>query len=163
MIPSSSDSAGLPVVRLDWCVGTALIISHPTGVFYVNQAGGTACMQPGMEGALVPFGNDVALERNVLMGAQEALEAYFTGPKHAGSGATSGLDEEDADAIDAIFAKTMFRSSFKVDRNRLNDSMEAWVHVIVNGDGSAEMAVSGTCSGFLPFPKAAVLVWMNSD
>lgn len=120
-------------------------------------------MQPGMEGALVPFGNDVAIDGNVLMSAQEALEAYFTGPKHGGTGATSGLDQEDADAIDAIFAKTEYGSSFKVDRDRLKDSMEAWVHVTVNGVGSTETAIPGTCWGFLPFPRSAVLTWMNSD
>lgn len=163
MVFSSVERASQPVIRLDGCVGTALIISHPTGIIYVNQAGGTACLQPGYEGALVPFGNDVALEGNVLMGFQEALETHFTGPKHGGGGATSGLDDEDAEVIDAIFADTAYGSWFKVDRHRLKDSMEAWVHVIVRGDEGAGGEVPDICRGLGPFTKAAVLIWMNSD
>ena len=82
-------------------------------------------MQPGIEGALVPLGNDVALERNALMSPQLALEAYFEGAKHHGSGATLGLDEEDADTIDGILADARIGYLLKVDRSRLRDSMEA--------------------------------------
>ena len=163
MIVSSVDRAELPVIRLDSCVGTALVISHPTGVIYVNQAGGTACMQPGMEGAVVPFGNDVALEGNVLMSAQDALEKHFTGSKHLGSGATSGLDDEDADVIDGIFAGAHVGPWFKVDRGRLKESMEAWVYVTITEEENDGHLPIGLFAGFAPYPRAAVLTWMNSD
>jgi len=160
---SSTERTRQPIIRLDDCVGTALVVTHPTGVVYVNQAGGTSFLQPHVEGALVPFGNDVALEGNTLMSSQLALAAFFEGPKHRGAGATAGLDEEDADAIDAILADVRAGSWIKVDRSRLKDSMEAWVHVKIMDESGDSPWLTGLCGGFDPYPRAGVLIWMNSD
>ena len=49
------------IVRLYDHAGTALVIPHATGIVYSNQAGGTTCVQPQLEGFVVPIANDVGL------------------------------------------------------------------------------------------------------
>lgn len=46
----------------------ALIISHPTGVFYSNQTGGYTCLSSEFEGAFVPL-------KNALVDQQPSLNA----------------------------------------------------------------------------------------
>ena len=153
-----------PVIRLYGHAGTGVIIEHPTGVIYSNQSGGTACLQPEIEGAFVPFGNDVLLDGHRFISPEDDLDVHFVGPKHEGTGATLVMDEEDADVIDSILAKARVDQWIKVDRSRLQDSCEAWVFVTVMQDEQdKESVVSSICSGFGPYPKCGVLTWTNSD
>ncbi len=148
-----------PYVSLIGHAGTGVIIEHPTGVIYSNQAGGTACLHPEIEGAFVPFGNEVFAGHR-FVSPENQLLAYFEGPKHGGTGATNGLDEADADFIDGVLKKVGVRQWIEVDRNRLKESCEAWVFVIVLDDEAPSVSI---CSGFGPYRKKGVLTWSNSD
>lgn len=127
-----------------------LIIPHPTGVVYQAQVCGHCCMQLDLEGAFVPLD----AER-----FEDALDAWFTGPKYNGSGAMQGLDAEDADRIEEIL-RAWRPAGFPVtvDRAQLGESFEAWVHVVIHGDDDPSLF-----SGFGPYPRPAVLTWKNSD
>lgn len=84
------------------------------------------------------------------------LEAHFRGPKHGGGGAIHGIDADDADVIDAILARARGTWS-RVDRSKLRQSHEAWIHVLLTGDDQ------GLLEGLGPYPRPAVLTWPNSD
>jgi len=149
-----------PVIRLWDSVGLGIIIAHPSGVVFSNQTGGTACLQPELEGVFVPLRNDVLTETQEFLSPERDLCEHFTGPKHCGAGATPGLDSEDADFIDGVLAKHRLADVLRVERNKLRDSHEAWVQVVVSGDESDEHPVF---SGFGPYPRQGVLTWSNSD
>jgi hypothetical protein len=152
--------ANLPIIRLYDFIGIGLILPFPSGVLYVNQTGGHACLQSEAEGMLVPLHNDLALDPIRLLGPEPDLLAYFTGPKHNGAGATSGLDEVDANQISAIIARHRLDSVLEMDRSRLIDSHEAWLHVIVRADDSGSYPAF---AGFGPYPRPGILTWTNSD
>ena len=152
--------ANLPIIRLYDFIGLGLIFSFPSGVIYINQTGGHACLQSEAEGLLVPLHNDLALDPVQLLGPEPDLLAYFTGAKHNGTGATAGLDEVDANEISVILARHRLGSVLEVDRSRLIDSHEAWLHVIVRAD---DCGLSPAFAGFGPYPRPGILTWGNSD
>jgi len=79
--------------------GTALVIPYTTGVTYSNQAGGHACLQPEIEGFLVPIANDVGLApQNEFRSPENELFDYFTKLNSCGAPIT----ERDADKIESI-------------------------------------------------------------
>ena len=145
------------------CVGTGLIIQHPSGVTYSNQTGGTACLHPEQEGVYVPLRNDISVPENKLLSPETALLDYFEGPKHRGIGATNGLDAEDADFIDGVLRDWRMADFLEVDRGRLRDSHEAWVYVRIKHDEDTGRAFLSLFHGFAPYPKLGVLTWTNSD
>lgn len=127
----------------------SVILIKETGVIYTNQVGGHSCSHPEIEGALIPInGRSVYYENK--------LYQYFTGHKHGGW-CESGIDNEDADFIDKILHELRYENksytddnccNLKVDRSKLEESMEAWVYVtFTNGDESL----------------CGVLTWENSD
>ena len=140
-----------------------LILKGTTGVFYSNQTNGTSCSHPEVEGALLPLGDATAIS--------EFLSNIFSGYG----------DEEVRDehilAIQDILHNVLGPDLIVlVDRELLDDSHEAWVHVIIDKrklktekdeDGGPETTqipdeddlreLSGT------FPMKAVLTWSNSD
>ena len=65
------------------------------------------------------------------------------------------MDVGDADFIDGVLSKHSLGDSITVDRDRLKDSDEAWVRVVVHQELSF--------SGVDPLPCPGVLTWMNSD
>jgi hypothetical protein len=151
-------------VSLHGYVGTGLILVWPSGVHYSNQAGGYSCNQPSIEGVLIPIGNDVAVggnEDGKLMGPDNVLCQYFVGAKHQGTGATSGLDQEDADHLDRLLGCFPDFEGVRSDRARLRDSMEAWVWVTIAPRKDA--AFLPLFTGFGDGPWSAVLFWGNSD
>src|SRR5215471_4266692 len=82
--------------------GTGVILKCPSGVEFVNQSGGTYCLQPSCEGIFVPWFNDVEIDPPVLIGMQGALQAWS-----GGVGVASGrLSASEADALDAILGQT---------------------------------------------------------
>ena len=134
-----------PVVLLYDYNGLGLILAVPSGVRYRNQAAGHACWKFEIEGVLVPI--PLPQDRAPL----RALEDHFD------SGWES-LKEQDADAIDRILASADC-DFLKVDRGRLHESYEAWVHVtIAAGDPKRhpELFVGLTVD-------RGVLTWENSD
>ena len=70
-----------------------------------------------------------------------------------------GLDEMDAELIDGELREIAFGDCLRVDRARLRESHEAWVHVVL--DGSDEE--SSLFAGFGPYPRRGVITWPNSD
>ena len=134
-----------PVVFLYDYNGFGLILVVPSGVRYRNQAAGHACWKFEVEGVLVPM--PVGENRTAL----RALEDHFDSGWEC-------LDMEDADAIDEILAGANF-DFVKVDRERLHESYEAWVHVRLDPhdpDRHRELFVGLSVD-------RAVLTWENSD
>ncbi|GEP42394.1 DUF6210 family protein [Brevifollis gellanilyticus] len=151
-----------PTIRLYDTVGTGLIIGWKSGVIISNQTGGFSCLQPEMEGIYVPLRNDYRIEGLVFESPEIELSAYFRGPKHRGSGAVSGLDVIDADFIDGVLQRANLSRAVMVDRGRLRDSNEAWVHVTLIQDEWNDPSL-GVFAGFGPYPRPAILTWSNSD
>lgn len=148
------------VVTLWDLVGAALIFKGPTGIRYENQVGGTGCLVRGTEGSLVPFANVVTDPDGRVVGPSDALESYFLNGPHGGTGATLGLNEPDACEVEMVFAQWVNGpGAIRVDRDRLAQSCEAWVHVVV--DVGATGLVARDPEG--PTSRDAVLTWMNSD
>jgi hypothetical protein len=169
-----------PLVVLYNSVGVGLILNYPSGIFFTNQAGGYACMQPSEEGIYIPLHDEVQDQ-------EKALYEYFTGPKWNGWCA-DGIDEETAEFIDQILQASMCTKMLTVNRQRLNDSFEAWIYVTV-GDQPSERP-SSSCGDegwtddgrtldanaykhlpihafFYPFygfgTRTGVITWRNSD
>jgi hypothetical protein len=141
-----------PKIRLWDGAGLGVIISSPTGVLYSNQTGGFSCLHPELEGAYIPLNTD----------AGEKLYTYFEGPKHRGTGATDGLDAEDAAFIEMLLAERHLSAFIALDRSRLKESHEAWVWALVTGDGG-DGVQTALFAGFGPYPRVAVLTWENTD
>lgn len=141
-------------------VGLGLIVSWPTGVMFTNQTGGTSCLAPEIEGIFVPLRNYCTEKERVLISPENALWDYFTGPKHRGTGATSGLDDHDCDFIDNILKKADLFPTIRVDRSRQKQSHEAWVYVTISGDEPCDPPIY---EGFRPYPRQGILTWQNSD
>lgn len=139
----------------------ALVIEARTGVTYSNQAAGHACAHPELEGILIPFGNDPPLA-NPEMSLTAILSELLVNVMH--------LDERWADAIDRVLAASTFTRIASVDRTRLHDSMEAWVHVVVDFTQqpfwrSTVLRTDETIPPIVSGHEHArgVLVWPNSD
>jgi hypothetical protein len=137
-------------VELYQTCGTGLIIEYPSGVVYTNQAGGTSCFQPEVEGVYIPFGNGCDENRQFLS-MEIDLDRHWPTPYGA------GITVEDADALDRILKEWQVLGWFEVDREQLSRSLEAWVHVNVKRDHGVY------CSGFGPYPRKGILTWANSD
>ena len=127
-----------------------------------NQTGGTSCLQPEVEGVYIPLRNDYALKDLRFSSPELELSAYFEGPKHRGAGATSGLDSADADFIDNVLSNSGLDGAISVDRKQLVCSHEAWVHVVLKTDESADEDLA-MFAGFGPYPRHGILTWANSD
>jgi len=151
-----------PVVQLWESVGLGLIVEYPSGIIYSNQTGGTSCLHPEIEGAFVPLRNDTEYDEPKLLSPENDLFDYFEGPKHRGTGATSGLDSADADFIDCILQTCSLGGAVAVDRQRLRESHEAWVRVTVNREEENDHGLK-IFRGFDPYPRPGILTWSNTD
>ncbi|HEX3758125.1 MAG TPA: DUF6210 family protein [Kofleriaceae bacterium] len=126
-----------------------LIIEHPSGVLYQHQVGGNVCHQAMLEGVLAPL--------DLSSSSIERIAGCSFGMR--------GVTVEVADVIDSILASDSEGKYVKVDRERLDASWEAWIHVIIQSPVSpvqdATPSFFGSWYGF--GPARAVLVWPNSD
>jgi hypothetical protein len=129
----------------------ALIISEPSGVFYYNQVGGVSCQHPEEEGVLVFVGD-------VFNGLYDEISMYRYNQWE--------FQKKDADYLDQLFKRKL--KFVKVDRTRLKDSMEAWIHVVFehglpkpNRDSLQSLQNNIYFSGFES--RRGVLTWDNSD
>ncbi|WP_346189422.1 DUF6210 family protein [Rubritalea halochordaticola] len=125
-----------------------------------NQTGGTSCLAPEIEGVFIPLRNDCTAKERILVSSENELYDYFTGRKWRGTGATNGIDSEDADFIDSTIGKTKLFPTIRVNREKLSESHEAWIHVVVTGDEPCDPPLF---RGFEPYPRAGILTWQNSD
>ena len=157
-------SCGEPVgvekarIKLWGHVGLVVIVEWLSGTLYSNQTGGTDCLHPEFEGVLVPLRNRMHPDGS-LKSPETELNQHFL-DVHAGSGATYGLDEDDADFIDNLLQDYRLSQSLRVDRSRLNESHEAWVFAELLADDINEFPIF---TGLGPYPRKAVLSWTNSD
>jgi hypothetical protein len=140
-----------PTVYLWHSKGLGVILLCPSGVLYSNQTGGYSCFHPAMEGIYIPMQNEAVDQEG-------ALAAFFTGPKWQGW-CNDGINEETADFVDAVLGQSPYTRVLKVDRARLADSHEAWIHVTV------EKAVEGADNEIISelSATAGVVTWENSD
>src|SRR5579863_7633525 len=123
-----------------------LIVEHASGVHYQNQVNGVVCWQAEIEGVMAPlhFPPEIA-----------APLAALDYPQGIG-----GISSQIADSIDALLASTPSTSFLKVDRDRLDDSCEAWIYVSIEtpleriqGEDHGSVYGFGTARG--------VLTWEN--
>lgn len=141
-------------IRLSHISGTGLglIVLQPSGVFYTHETGGYACYHDKAEGVFAPIHQDN--EDN----QESMLIDYFTGPKWNGW-CSDSIDEETAGYVDYVLSLSPSTSYLKVDRTRLGNSREAWIHVdVVEPTEDPELSPIhgfGECKG--------ILVWSNSD
>lgn len=145
-----------PIIRL-YADAMFLIIRSPTGVWYSNQAGGTACLQPRAEGYLVP-GPDHEVQAPIM----DELLAHFTRPPYDGVGCgPSGITPATADELDALFRGVTGWPPLRVDRARLTECDEAWIHVFGTAFTDAEPGRHEGLGAHGPFE--GVVTWPNSD
>lgn len=138
-------------------VGLGLIISHPTGILVSNQTGGTACLQPFIEGLYLPVGNDMIIETKQLISPETDLSNYFKSEKYFGTGATNGIDIDDAVIINKILQKYGLNEFIKVDMKQLEKSHEAWIYVNVHSNANNDLLSNFDNN------LDAILTWTNSD
>ena len=147
-----------PRICISDSVGLGLIIECASGVLVSNQTGGVQCIHPEVEGVFLPLRNDYAMEGHVFRSPELDLAAQFS---IAAGGSGLGLQIADAEFIEAILARERLHPTIVVDRARLDESHEAWVHVKISAD-EADDGAALFC-GFDPYPRLGVLTWANSD
>ena len=120
-----------------------IIMPCSTGVIFTNQVGGHSCNHPECEGLFIP------LDDGVGRPTRHVFQQHFKG-----SWAT--LTEEDASVVDGALQKGNL-GFICADRTKLSDSVEAWVHVVVN------LKAASTFSDFDSGFNRGILTWQNSD
>lgn len=150
-----------------------LIIDWPSAETFHNQAGGRTCAQPSMRGLLLPLH---LTPQNLVAKFLELADWLFVSgvmPTAEYKGVTpyggwcSSLRAADADALDPVlrFIAPSCLRFLEVDRHRLGDSMEAWIHVFgvayLTPDGQPVANPSHGPWNLVGF--RGVLTWENSD
>lgn len=123
------------------------ILQRSTGVIYSNQTGGYACRQPKAEGVFIFLDENIFLDGE-WRSPMGDISKHFTGEKYNGWSEAamfegSGIDTETGDFIEERL-RYFGLKNILVNREKLKDSEEAWVHVIYYGE-------------------PAILTWENSD
>jgi Family of unknown function (DUF6210) len=142
--PTEREGRPLKVVLHDF-PDLGLIVKAATNVIYTNQTGGIECWHPEVEGFLVPLRTHLGLrELNAL--------------RSLCSDCDDGIDSETADELESVLAGFGFKG-IRVDRSKLTESWESWIHVILSGELGLDVPLEG------PRPERleAVLTWPNSD
>jgi hypothetical protein len=129
-----------------------LVIECASTVVYQNQVGGVVCFQAELEGVLAQL--DVS---------EEILESIMNCDFFQGR---QGIDAAIADKLDAVFRANHMTSFITVDREKLDESWEAWIHVRLRDmPDTFELPREGEYHGLVfGFSNAcAVVTWPNSD
>lgn len=144
-----------PRIELWDSVGFGLILSYPTGVMVTNQTGGYCCLHPEIEGIYLPLNDDI-YDGEKLVNLENKISHFFTSEKYCGTGATRGIDKQDAEFINQLLKKCQL-GNITVDDTLLAKSHEAWVYVnVITTDKH------GVLQGF-PEKMQGVITWQNSD
>lgn len=106
-----------------------IIVLDPKGKLYTNQVGGYACRHPEESGSFQKL-DPPSIILNVIV---ELLLLYFTSDKWRGW-CSERIDEDTALVIDSILkllSGDIFwaEPTWRVDRSRMTQSMEAWIYV----------------------------------
>ena len=149
-----------PIIRLYASWGLGLIIEYPSGVMYSNQVGGFSCLHPELEGVFIPLFDELKGEHQ-----ETQLLNFFTGNKWMGNCAR-GIDAETADFVDEVLIQSVATDVLRVDRQKLAQSCEAWVHVKIGEHIDTDLRNTtqyklSSLSSF--YGKKGVLTWANSD
>lgn len=125
----------------------AIILPMQTGVIYENQTGGVVCYQSEKEGLLIPIEADSGFRGN-NDSLSHKLCSYFA----HGAGV---VGEKEADKIDVYLKSYNETIGISVDRNKLSQSHESWVHI---------KAIETEFSSYSGFGEIeGILTWPNSD
>lgn len=133
--------------------GIGVILFYPSGVRYSNQTGGYACLHPEAEGVYLPLGGE---NSPVATALNEHFETVWAGHCY------DRIDGETADLIDQLLASVPETDRFRVERDRLANSHEAWIYVRLLAVDGVERPAMDFVSGF-PAGTLGVLTWENSD
>jgi hypothetical protein len=117
-----------------------LVIGRESGVEYWFQVGGSACWKRHMEGAIYPL---------VLTGHRTA--GALGDDLHELMYELVGMDSRRADLLDDLLG-TFDALGIKVDRTKLDDSCDQWVHVLVEH-------TNGPYMQDFELPLPCVLAW----
>ncbi|GAB3252536.1 DUF6210 family protein [Chitinimonas naiadis] len=139
----------MPVIHLYDLTQCALIVPAPTGIIYQQQAGGTGCLQPQQEGYLIPISND-----NALSAPSTSLEARLMSLFAEGGGHRT-LSKDLLEEMQGVLDDSGFTKGIRVNSDRADESLEAWVHVLIPVDFQ-ECTTS-------PSLTPAILTWSNRD
>ena len=139
----------LPVIDLSLASGhVGVIVMWPSGVRYTTQTGGTACFHPEAEGVFALLTDDY---KRIL----EHLTEHFEGVRDVAG--WTGISEATASFIEQVVHGYPEHRGIHVDRERLEESHEAWVYVTVS-------PIDDDLSPFVNFGVVnGVLTWENSD
>ena len=140
-------------------LGFGLIINLPTGILISNQTGGTACLQPEIEGIYIPIANDILIESYTLHSPETELTQYFLSPKYAGTGACNGIDLKDVEEIESILEKYNLQNFISIDTEKLSESHESWIWVKINLNSENNLFLKN----FGKTDLNGVITWCNSD
>ncbi len=149
-----------PQIEIWDSVGLGIIVRYPSGVLVSNQTGGTSCLHPNVEGIYLPFHNDYDENDKTFSSPEIDFDGCFTDSKYDGSGACSGIDEEDVKRLEAILKKYSMDSFIRINMNKMKESHEAWIHIFIESD---EKNPYSLFKGFDPYPRQGILTWSNSD
>jgi hypothetical protein len=141
--PDDRESDPLKVALNDY-PDLGLIVKAATNVIYTNQTGGLSCWHPKVEGFLVPLRTPLGMRE------LEALRNVCD--------CEDGIDSETADQVESILGRIGFKG-IRVDRSKLAESWESWIHVILSGELGYKVPLEGARPEWLE----AVLTWPNSD
>lgn len=83
---------------------------------------------------------------------REPTQLVFDGPKWWGE-CCWGIDDETADFVERALSNMPGLAEVQVDRTKLDESMDSWIHVRLSGHGSAEAFYGATEE------HVAVLTW----
>lgn len=118
-------------VDLTKVICQGVIALQPSGVTYINKCGGQlARIHVEVEGIFIPFHQMIPARLMALVANHQPGD----------------IDDEVADEIDKLLRPTL-----KMYRTRLSESMEAWLHIVMEGTNSH------IWQGFQGLP--AVLTW----
>lgn len=134
----------------------ALIVPCKSSIIYSNQVGGYANNHPEVEGVLVPISTTIDYPTNVCKLNSELQRYFFDDPKWEGR-CCYGIDIETADHLDALFKEHRHTEFLRVDREKLGQSMEAWIYLTLNYPNDKCKPYSGIKG------NTAILTWPNSD
>lgn len=138
-----------PLVDLDAFPDLGLIIKAPTGVRYSTQAAGLAYEHPETEGYFVP------LRAQVGRPELATLFGLFRG-------SWERMSVPQANLLDSTFNRHGFKS-IRVDRSLLDQSREAWIHVIVSPNEQGSIPRELMPLAGLSEEARGVVIWPNRD
>lgn len=136
----------MKLIDLTELSGAALIVPEKTGVFFTNQVNGHICEQPQLEGFLIPINNDRFADdpeflESLLFNIFDDYYGKFT--------------EDKANEIDEILSRFPETKGINVNRDRIDESVESWVHVVAQETDFSCYKGFGEIRG--------ILTWQNSD